>query len=87
MVYGSRGDQGMTVVFRDEFRSVKVAGAGVGGYTGLFVKCEIEGRNITIPIRLSSSSSDFLTAETKWAKGVAAEITALLTKDVNRDGR
>lgn len=83
LVHGARGDQGVTVVYASEFRSIKTASSGPGGYTTWFIGCVIRGHKITLPVRVSDPSSDFLTADYKWAQATAATIAYRLLETPN----
>ena len=78
MLYGARGDQGLTIVYPGEFRSIKTATSGIGVYTTWYCTCVIQGKKVVLSIRVSDPSSDFLTAGYKWADAAAAAISALL---------
>lgn len=84
MVYGAQGDQGFTVLYPGEFRSITTATSGIGVFTTWYCACVIQGKEIVLPIRVSDPSSDFLTAEYKWAAAKAAAISALLTAEAHR---
>jgi hypothetical protein len=77
LIHGARGDQGLTIVWAEEFESVKTAAVGYSG-TGWFIKCHIQGQKIVVPIRLSHVSSDFLGADYKWAKAEGERVAATL---------
>lgn len=86
IVHGSRGDQGVTVVNRAEFISLSTASSGAGAYTAWYIRCEVRGTQLRLPIRVTHPSSDFLTADYTWAKAQGESIVALLTTD-NAEGR
>ena len=86
MIFGAQADQGLTVVYPSEFRSIKTATSGIGVFTTWYCACVIQGKKIVLPIRVSDPSSDFLTADYKWADAEAAAISALL-KDEERRSR
>lgn len=79
LVHGARGDQGLTVVWAEEFESLKTAAVGYSG-TGWFISCSIEGQKVVLPIRLSHVSSDFLGADDKWAKTEGERVAATLLR-------
>ncbi|TDQ02774.1 hypothetical protein AXZ95_1053 [Leifsonia sp. 115AMFTsu3.1] len=78
IVHGHRGDQGLTVVHPAEFRGIQTGVAGPGAYTAWYLSCEVEGAKVTLPIRVSHPSSDFLVAEYAWAQEAAAAISEIL---------
>jgi hypothetical protein len=76
--------RGFTVLYPGEFRSITTATSGIVVFTTWYCACVIQGKEIVLPIRVSDPSSDFLTAEYKWAAAKAAAISALLTAEAHR---
>jgi len=79
MLYGHGEDQGTTHIRPSEVRALKAGAVGPPTFTAWLLTCEIRGRRILMPIRLSHTSSDFLTAEYQWARQAASDAYALLS--------
>lgn len=79
MLYGHGEDQGTTHIRSSEVRALKAGAVGRPTFTAWLLTCEIRGRRIMMPIRLSHTSSDFLTADYRWARQAASDAYALLT--------
>ena len=84
LLHGATGHSGLTVVYPEEFRSIKTASSGPPVFTAWYVECVIHGQSLTLPIRVSDPSSDFLTADYSWAKQTAGAITARLNLERER---
>lgn len=78
LVHGARGDRGVTAVHAEEFRSIETGTLGPSVFTAWFIKCVIRDQTITLPVRVSDPSSDFLNANFKWAETTAGLIAAQL---------
>jgi hypothetical protein len=79
MLFGHGEDQGTTHIRPREVRALKAGAVGPPVFTAWLLPCEIRGRTIVVPIRLSHASSDFLNAEYQWAQKAASDAYALLT--------
>ncbi|NUU07767.1 hypothetical protein [Leifsonia sp. C5G2] len=79
MLYGHGEDQGTTHIRPSEVRALQAGSVGPPAFTAWLLTCEIRGRRIVVPIRLTHTSSDFLNAEYAWAQKAAVDAYALLT--------